>query len=58
MPYEKGQLEFGHVCDTETEDYDSGEWFYLPHSCNEWVIGGREQVEQLIQDIQEKLNSK
>ena len=25
---------------------------YLPHSCDEWIIGGREQVEMLIADLQ------
>lgn len=25
---------------------------YLPHSCQEWVIGGVEQVEQMIEDLQ------
>ena len=32
---------------------------YLPHSCNEWVIGGAKQVKELISDLQsilEKLN--
>jgi hypothetical protein len=24
----------------------------LPHSCDEWIIGGREQVEALIEDLQ------
>lgn len=25
---------------------------YLPHSCDEWVIGGREQIKALIEDLQ------
>lgn len=25
---------------------------YLPHSCNEWIIGGKEEVEALIRDLQ------
>lgn len=28
---------------------------YLPHSCNEWVIGGKAEVQQLITDLQELL---
>lgn len=28
---------------------------YLPHSCNEWVIGGREQIEAMIADLQDAL---
>lgn len=58
MAYKKGQLEFGAVTDSQTEDYDRGEWLHLPHSCEEWVIGGREQAEQLIHDLQEKLKNK
>ena len=27
----------------------------LPHSCNEWVIGGKKEVELLIADLQEIL---
>lgn len=41
--------------DTHTDDYDSGEWFYLPHSCDEWVIGTKAEVEQLIADLQASL---
>ncbi len=29
---------------------------YLPHSCDEWVIGGREQIEALIADLQKVLD--
>jgi hypothetical protein len=25
---------------------------YLPHSCGEWVIGGREQIKALIADLE------
>lgn len=28
---------------------------YLPHSCDEWIVGGRKEVEQLIEDLQELL---
>lgn len=28
---------------------------YLPHSCDEWVIGGPEQVRAMIADLQEAL---
>lgn len=27
----------------------------LPHSCDEWIIGGRKEVEQMILDLQELL---
>ena len=28
---------------------------YLPHSCNEWVIGGKESVAAMIADLQSLL---
>lgn len=28
---------------------------YLPHSCDEWVIGGPDQVRMLIEDLNELL---
>jgi hypothetical protein len=30
---------------------------YLPHECDEWVIGGPEQVRVLIADLQEALEA-
>ena len=32
--------------------YVSGREVLLPHSCDEWTIGGRKQAEQLIADLQ------
>ncbi len=29
---------------------------YLPHSCQEWVIGGKEEMKTLIEDLQEALD--
>lgn len=28
---------------------------YLPHSCGSWIVGGKEQIEILIQDLQQIL---
>lgn len=28
---------------------------YLPHSCDEWVVGGAENIKQMIIDLQEAL---
>lgn len=28
---------------------------YLPHSCDEWIIGGPEQIKAMIQDLQDAL---
>lgn len=39
------------------EARNKGGSVYLPHSCDEWVIGGREEVEALIADLQELLKS-
>jgi len=30
---------------------------YLPHRCDEWVIGGPDQVKQLILDLQDALRT-
>lgn len=30
---------------------------FLPHSCNEWIIGGPEEVKLLIEDLQEILKN-
>lgn len=57
-----------HICDNEFEeghthyikdsrtkqDYNEG-CAYLPHSCNEWVIGGANQISEMIEDLQEIL---
>lgn len=53
--YQTGQLKFKEVTDTTTADYDVGEWFYLPHSCDKWVIGGPEQARALIADLEKLL---
>lgn len=58
MAYKKGEVKFGNVTDTQTEDYDDGKWFYLPHSCDAWVIGGKEEVKHLIEDLQALLQDK
>lgn len=30
---------------------------YLPHSCDQWIIGGPEEVKLLIEDLQEILKN-
>lgn len=42
-----------HICDGP---YHIGLGAYLPHSCDEWEIGGREAIEALIADLQEALD--
>jgi len=29
---------------------------YLPHRCQEWVVGGKKEVRQLIEDLQWQLD--
>lgn len=56
MAYKKGQIKHGTVMDSHTEDYDTVEALYLPHSCNEWVIGGKGEAEQMIVDLKEAIH--
>lgn len=49
MAYKKGEVQVG-----AEGAYLRGE-IYLPHSCDEWVIGTKEDAEQLIADLQELL---
>ncbi len=56
--YAKGDLEWGTVTDTRTEDYNKVTGAYLNHSCNDWVIGGKEEIKALIEDLQALLETK
>lgn len=47
-------------CPHDEEDHrvfqsSLGPSVFLPHSCNEWVIGGEAEVRALIEDLQEAL---
>lgn len=60
--YQKGDLkiwndrEFDYLSDARGKKGKQPEGtVYLPHSCQEWVIGGVEQVKQMIEDLQEIL---
>lgn len=46
MAYKKGEVKYGQTWNSDKD-------FYLPHSCDEWIIGTKENAEQLIQDLQE-----
>lgn len=52
MSYQKGEVKFDKIIDSRTEAYDYVTGYYLPHSCNEWVIGTKDDVRQLIEDLQ------
>lgn len=61
--YKRGELQVTeshrhHVDDSRAEDETVKAFHpaaYLPHSCNDWVIGGPEQVKLLIEDLQKAL---
>jgi hypothetical protein len=62
--YQRGDLRMktNHIdhsrVDDSRNDYadlNDGD-LYLPHSCGEWVIGGKEQITALIEDLQVALN--
>lgn len=53
--YKKGTIEIGNVTDSTTENYDDGNWMYLPHSCDSWVIGGVPEALELIADLQKAI---
>ena len=51
--------EFGHVhlIDDTRDDLDDigAPCAYLPHSCDEWVIGKPENIKQMIEDLREAI---
>lgn len=49
VAYEANQLRVGKVLDTE--DYSFLLGAYLPHSCQEWVVGGVREIDLLIEDL-------
>lgn len=51
MAYKKGQVEYGDIWVYGEDVTPQG--FMLPHSCNDWEIGGRKEAEDLIADLQE-----
>ena len=38
-----------------SDNFDTIKGVYLPHACDEWVIGGPEQIKALIADLQAAL---
>jgi hypothetical protein len=45
------------ILDGRANNYDGYDYqvAYMPHSCDEWVIGGVRQVRQMIADLQQVL---
>ena len=56
MAYKKGELRYGPLV-VDAREEDGYSWkedrvlFYFPHSCQQWVIGGPEQVRLLVDDL-------
>lgn len=46
-----GTYEHEYVSDARSGDAGCGMVAYLPHSCDSWVIGGKEQITQMIFDL-------
>lgn len=63
MAYTKGELKYddnsgsllrdnnGDFVKDENDDYVGKEQFYLPHSCDNWVIGGIEEAKLLLEEL-------
>ena len=59
--YEKGLLavsECGMDCRTEGGyDWDKTHVYaWLPHSCDHWIVGGKQEIQWLIDDLKEALS--
>lgn len=60
--YESADLEL-HLPHSEDEPCPGSRWHddrgktfvFLPHSCDEWIIGGPQEIKLLISDLQEAL---
>jgi hypothetical protein len=48
-------VHFHSVHDSASGTEGTAGTVFLPHSCDEWVIGGRAEIEALIADLQEAL---
>jgi len=61
MTYKKGMVQWDLDYTTGHENED-GDWVEesvasLPHSCDEWVIGGVDEIDLLIEDLTSLLRS-
>ena len=48
--YEDGYKR-GGVRVSNDPGYEKGWWIYLPHRCDQWLIGGPDQAYALIEDL-------
>jgi len=54
MVYQKGDLSIGEPMDSKN-NFENVHAIYLSHSCDNWVIGGVEEAEQLVSDLQQAI---
>lgn len=57
-PYDEGkckEAEDGVCYNEEHKHIDDDVIAFLPHSCDEWEIGGPEQIREMIEDLQDAL---
>jgi len=48
-----------YICDSRDDNYESVDLqnaVYLPHSCDQWIIGGKSNIRTMIEDLTELLN--
>jgi hypothetical protein len=53
--YKKNEIKIGSVEDSDLEGWKIVYGAYLEHHSAEWVIGGREEIVNLIEDLKECL---
>ena len=54
--YRQGEAGISNASDSRERNYDEKRCINLPHSCSEWVIGGKIEAEQLIEDLKKLIN--
>ena len=55
MSYKTGDIDFGDAYDASNDYSEEKGCFFLPHSCDDWVIGGLEEAKQMVIDLAEKI---
>lgn len=55
--YKKGEITIDKVYGDSRNNYKTytGRMIQLPHSCDEWIIGGKEEAEHMIEDLKEAI---
>ena len=62
--YQKNDIEVDYFTgiDAKEDSYNEEGYKYkdkkviaLPHSCDDWIIGGKEEAEQMIKDLREAI---